>query len=196
MSDKERGLIHTIAAEHQIAVDEAALKKAEEYIEAEEGATNRLAGFLGRFVMAVAVVMSLVPPLRGVRHRADAAAAHDPRRLRPVPGVPAVPVCPPLPPPRHVVGLDCRRAVFARHRLRSRRRRRFHRPQHHPDQSGHGVRRHPDAAGSGGGAPRHRAGSCRSSACCSSPTRCSARTWARRGRIAATTFRGSSATCT
>jgi len=59
MSDKNEDLIHTIAAEHQIAVDEAALKKAEEYIEAEEGATNRLAGLLGRFVMAVAVIMSL-----------------------------------------------------------------------------------------------------------------------------------------
>jgi TRAP transporter 4TM/12TM fusion protein len=58
MSDKNDDLIHTIAAEHHIAVDEAALKKAEEYIEAEEGATNRLAGFLGRFVMVVAVIMS------------------------------------------------------------------------------------------------------------------------------------------
>jgi TRAP transporter 4TM/12TM fusion protein len=59
MSDEKERLIHEIAAEHHIAVDEAALKKAEEYIEAEEGATNRLAGLLGRFVMAVAVVMSL-----------------------------------------------------------------------------------------------------------------------------------------
>ena len=58
MSDKNDDLIHTIAAEHHIAVDEAALKKAEEYVEAEEGATNRLAGFLGRFVMVVAVIMS------------------------------------------------------------------------------------------------------------------------------------------
>jgi TRAP transporter 4TM/12TM fusion protein len=59
MSTKEEDLIHEIAAAHHIAVDEAALKKAEEYIEAEEGATNRLAGFLGRFVMTVTVVMSL-----------------------------------------------------------------------------------------------------------------------------------------
>jgi TRAP transporter 4TM/12TM fusion protein len=59
MSEKDDRLIHEIAAEHQIAVDEAALKKAEEYIEAEEGATNRLAGLLGRMVMAVAVIMSL-----------------------------------------------------------------------------------------------------------------------------------------
>ena len=58
MSDKDE-LIHQIAAERQIAIDEAALKKAEEYIEAEEGATNRLTGFLGRFVVVVTVVMSL-----------------------------------------------------------------------------------------------------------------------------------------
>jgi TRAP transporter 4TM/12TM fusion protein len=59
MSEKDDRLIHEIAAEHHIAVDEAALKKAEEYIEAEEGATNRLTGILGRLVVAVAVVMSL-----------------------------------------------------------------------------------------------------------------------------------------
>ncbi|MBI4207207.1 MAG: TRAP transporter fused permease subunit [Betaproteobacteria bacterium] len=58
MSSKEDELIREIAAEHHIAVDEAALKKAEEYIEAEEGATNRLGGFLGRFVTTVAVIMS------------------------------------------------------------------------------------------------------------------------------------------
>ena len=34
MSEKDDRLIHEIAAEHRIAVDEAALKKAEEYIEA------------------------------------------------------------------------------------------------------------------------------------------------------------------
>jgi TRAP transporter 4TM/12TM fusion protein len=58
MSRKEEDLIHEIAAEHHVAIDEAALQKAEEYIEAEEGATNRLAGLLGRFVAAVTVVMS------------------------------------------------------------------------------------------------------------------------------------------
>jgi TRAP transporter 4TM/12TM fusion protein len=42
-----------------VVVDEEALKKAEEYIEAEEGATNKLRGWLGIFVSAVAVVMSL-----------------------------------------------------------------------------------------------------------------------------------------
>ncbi|MBI1991470.1 MAG: TRAP transporter large permease subunit [Betaproteobacteria bacterium] len=58
MSSKDEDLIHDIAAAHHIAVDEAALKKAEQYIEAEEGAINRLTGLLGRFVVVVAVVMS------------------------------------------------------------------------------------------------------------------------------------------
>ena len=40
-------------------VSDDALKKAEEYVEAEEGVTNRLAGWLGGFVAVVAIVMSL-----------------------------------------------------------------------------------------------------------------------------------------
>src|SRR6266487_5249587 len=40
-------------------IDAEALKKAEVYIEAEEGATNKLRGTLGVFVAAVAVVMSV-----------------------------------------------------------------------------------------------------------------------------------------
>jgi TRAP transporter 4TM/12TM fusion protein len=43
----------------EAAITEEALKKAEEYIEEEEGATNRLGGSLGTFVVAVAVIMSL-----------------------------------------------------------------------------------------------------------------------------------------
>ncbi|HEY6242117.1 MAG TPA: C4-dicarboxylate ABC transporter permease, partial [Burkholderiales bacterium] len=40
-------------------IDSEALKKAEEFIEHEEGASNKLRGALGVFVTAVAVVMSL-----------------------------------------------------------------------------------------------------------------------------------------
>src|SRR6185436_16201556 len=40
-------------------ISEAALKKAEEFIEADEGALNRLSGFAGNFTTTVAVVMSL-----------------------------------------------------------------------------------------------------------------------------------------
>jgi TRAP transporter 4TM/12TM fusion protein len=41
------------------AIDEEALRKAEQYIEQEEGASNRLGGWLGAFVATVAVGMSL-----------------------------------------------------------------------------------------------------------------------------------------
>ena len=40
-------------------IDAEALKKAEEYIEEEEGASNKLRGWLGVFVTAAAVVMSV-----------------------------------------------------------------------------------------------------------------------------------------
>jgi hypothetical protein len=40
-------------------IDAEALKKAEEYIEEEEGASNKLRGWLGVFVTATAVVMSV-----------------------------------------------------------------------------------------------------------------------------------------
>jgi TRAP transporter 4TM/12TM fusion protein len=46
-------------AADEVVISEEALKKAEYYIEAEEGAYNRLAGPLGVFVAALAVVMSL-----------------------------------------------------------------------------------------------------------------------------------------
>src|SRR2546425_10008231 len=41
------------------AIDAEALKKAEQFIEAEEGASNKLRGALGIFVSATAVVMSV-----------------------------------------------------------------------------------------------------------------------------------------
>jgi TRAP transporter 4TM/12TM fusion protein len=46
-------------ADTPAAVDDEALRKAEEYIEQEEGASNRLGGWLGAFVATVAVGMSL-----------------------------------------------------------------------------------------------------------------------------------------
>src|SRR6266702_3693668 len=58
-------------------IDAEALKKAEVYIEAEEGATNRLRGALGVFVAAVAVVMS-------VFHLYTAYAIVPTQTLRPV----------------------------------------------------------------------------------------------------------------
>ena len=41
------------------SVSDAALKEAERYVEAEEGATNRLRGVLGAFAVTCAVAMSL-----------------------------------------------------------------------------------------------------------------------------------------
>src|SRR5215510_8792255 len=46
-------------APNEPVVDAEALKKAEAYIEQEEGAANRLRGWLGSFVTATAVVMSV-----------------------------------------------------------------------------------------------------------------------------------------
>ena len=46
-------------AAQEIVISEAQLKKAEEFIEEEEGAANRLGGTVGLFVTAVAVIMSL-----------------------------------------------------------------------------------------------------------------------------------------
>ena len=51
---------HThLAHQPDTAVSEAALHKAEEFIEAEEGAANKLKGWLGVFVVVVAFVMSV-----------------------------------------------------------------------------------------------------------------------------------------
>lgn len=43
----------------EVVISEEQLKKAEHYIEEEEGAANRLAGPIGVFITAVAVIMSL-----------------------------------------------------------------------------------------------------------------------------------------
>src|SRR4051812_34776339 len=43
----------------ETVVSDEALRKAEQYIEEEEGAANRLAGWLANFVKLVAVVMSV-----------------------------------------------------------------------------------------------------------------------------------------
>ena len=48
-----------LAHQPDAAVSEAALHKAEEFIEAEEGAANKLKGWLGTFVVLVAFVMSV-----------------------------------------------------------------------------------------------------------------------------------------
>src|ERR1041385_8146431 len=52
------GTIPKLAGDPQ-GVSEEALKKAEEFIEADEGALNRLSGFAGNFTTVIAVVMSV-----------------------------------------------------------------------------------------------------------------------------------------
>src|SRR5205823_10452704 len=47
------------SSEQEIRVSADALKKAEEYVEQEEGAHNKLRGALGTFVTAIAVIMSI-----------------------------------------------------------------------------------------------------------------------------------------
>ncbi len=49
----------TLAAQGEPAVSAEAIRKAEEYVEQEEGAANRLTGIAGKIVTGIAVVMSL-----------------------------------------------------------------------------------------------------------------------------------------
>src|SRR3989449_7615976 len=67
-------------AADQPAIDAEALRKAEQFIEAEEGASNQLRGALGIFVSVTAVVMSLfhlysayaiVPTQRSEEHTSE-----------------------------------------------------------------------------------------------------------------------------
>lgn len=46
-------------ADTAVVIDEAAIKKAEQYIEEEEGATNKMTGGMGALLTALAVIMSL-----------------------------------------------------------------------------------------------------------------------------------------
>src|SRR3546814_18260172 len=48
-----------IESDPDVTVSDEALQKAEQYIEEEEGAANRLGGWLGVFLSATAIVMSL-----------------------------------------------------------------------------------------------------------------------------------------
>jgi len=88
-------------------VDAEALKKAEEYIEQEEGASNKLraARRLRRRRRGGDVG---VPPVYRVRDRADPDAAPGARGLRALPRLPRLPRVEALPTPHHVVGLGRR----------------------------------------------------------------------------------------
>ncbi len=51
--------VTTPTGDAPVAISDEALKKAEEFIEADEGATNRLSGLAGQAVTVIAVVMTL-----------------------------------------------------------------------------------------------------------------------------------------
>ncbi len=123
-------------------IPDEALRKAEIYIEAEEGAANQLIGFARRVRHRHRGRDVAVPSLHGDRRRpaavhripdhCDAAAALHPRRIRPGALLPAVSVVEALPQPHPMV--RCRRGG-GRGRdpdLRHRGRRGFHRPRDRP----------------------------------------------------------------
>ena len=118
-------------AQPSVDIDAAALQKAEEYIEQEEGASNKLKGWLAAFRPLVAVVMSGY-------HLYTAYEIVPAQTLRAgAPGLRAVPVLPGVPGRgrhRHriMVGLDRRAARHGGHLVPDAGRRRPHRPHTSP----------------------------------------------------------------
>ncbi len=185
-------------------ISEAALKKAEEFIEADEGALNRLSGTAGTVATTIAVVMSLFHlyaaiagawPFGWAPDHRDAAAALRPRRLRAGAELPAVSDGDAVPQPHPLVGrgagTDRRRHPDLRHRGR----RRFHRPRHHADAARHHPRRHLHRAAARSDAAHHRLDRAGRSRLRSSPMPISGRICRSRGRTAASTSASSSAIC-
>ena len=169
-----------------VAVSDEALQKAESFIEEEEGAANRLMGWVGNISTAIAVVMSLfhlyaayaIVPTQELRSTHVAFVLflcfllfplatrfrHRVRWWDVVPGLVAV----------ATIVYRCRAATTS------------------PTATPRPTAGTSSSASSSScwcsrrcGAPP--AGSCRSSRCCSSPMRCSARSCRRRGPTAATT---------
>ena len=146
-------------------ISEAALKKAEEFIEADEGALNRLSGTAGNVATTVAVVMSLFHLYAAI---AGAWPFHDfpiiatqPLRYAHVAFVLVLSflLFPMATRFRNrirwwdvVLGADRRRHPDLRHRGR----RRFHRPRHLADPARHRARRHLHRAAARGDAAHHR----------------------------------------
>jgi len=101
------------------------------FVEAEEGAANRLMGWPGRISTAIAVVMSLFHLYAALRDRSDPGAALHPRRLH---AGAELSCCFPLatrfPQPGALVGRRARHLRGGDHRLCAVGRRRFYRPRH------------------------------------------------------------------
>ena len=146
-------------------VSEDRLRKAEAYVEAEDGVVNRLVGWAGTLVTSIAVTMSLFHlyaaiagawPFTDFPDHHHPAAALRPRRLRADAVLPVVSDVGAISQPHPLVG-RCRRY----HRrgdpdLRHRGRRGIHRPRHHADPSRRRARRRVHRAAARGDAAHHR----------------------------------------
>ena len=127
-------------AETPIAVSDEALQRAEKFVEEEEGAANKLRGWLGGFVRLLAFVMSAF-------HLYTAYAIVPTQTLRPIHVAFVLALCflvfPVAKRFRHrVMWWDWLRRGARRRdrRLCAAGRRRFHRPQHLAERLGHRVR--------------------------------------------------------
>ncbi len=145
-------------AESPTAVSDEALQRAEKFVEEEEGAANKLHGWLGGFVRLLAFVMSAF-------HLYTAYAIVPTQTLRPIHVAFVLALCFLVFPVAkrfrhrdHVVGLAGRRARRRDRRLCAAGRRRLHRPQHLAEPLGHRVRHRPDRAGARGDAALDRLG--------------------------------------
>ena len=146
-------------------ISDEALRKAEEFIEADEGATNRLTGLAGQAVTGDRGRDVAVPSLCGGRRRLAVqrfpdhlhpAAALRARRVRAGPELPAVSDGGAVPQPHPLV--RCRARLRGRRdpRLRDRGRRGLHRPRHDAEPNRHRARHHLHRAAARGDAAHHR----------------------------------------
>ena len=193
MAAEGRSTGNSLPNDDVIAVSDEALQKAEAFIEAEEGAANRLMGWPGTISTAIAVVMSLF-------HLYAAYAIVPTQELRYIHVAFTLvlsfllfPLATRFPQPRALVGRGARHLRGRDHRLCAVGRRRFHRPRHLARPPGRHRRHRLHRAAAGSDAPHHRADHAGGVAVASSPTRCSARICRRPGPIAATTCRAWSA---
>ncbi len=139
------------------AVSDEALRKAEQFVEAEEGATNRLMGWAGTISTAIAVVMSLfhlyaayaIVPTQELRY------THVAFTL--VLSFLLFPVAARFPQPGALVGYRPRDRRCHNHRLRAVGRRRFPGPRHRSRPLGRDRRHRVHRAGARSDAAHHRA---------------------------------------
>ena len=138
-----------LARDVDVRVSDDALKKAEEYVEQEEGAAQQAARRARNLRHRSRGDHVGVPSVRGVRHHADARAARHPCRVRAVPVLSPVSGREALSQSRPLVGLDCRADFAGHHRLHAGGRRRVPRARDQPRRVGRSPRDRADPAGAG-----------------------------------------------